>query len=67
MYVPAGCDGEDCDVPEPVIVAGPVIVQEEDTFEETFTVPRTGSTQETVTNPDAPAPPPYVYVQALLQ
>ena len=39
VYGPVGCKAEDCEVPEPVIVAGPVMVQEEEMFEETFTVP----------------------------
>ena len=39
VYVPAGFEGEDCEVPEPMMVAGPVIVQEEEMFEETEMVP----------------------------
>lgn len=40
VYVPVGCEADVCDVPEPVMVAGPVMVQEDAMFEETATVPR---------------------------
>jgi len=55
VYVPAGCEGVDCEVPEPVMVAGPVITQEDETFEVTFTVP--GLRYLKITIPEPPFPP----------
>ncbi|MDO8716156.1 MAG: hypothetical protein Q7J73_05045 [Dehalococcoidales bacterium] len=43
VYVPVGCETEDCEVPEPVIVTGPVIVHEDEMFEETLMVPTVGA------------------------
>jgi hypothetical protein len=48
VYEP-GAAGADCEIPDPAMVIGPVIVHEEATFEETFTVP--GSGQEIVMVP----------------
>ena len=39
VYVPIGFEGEDCEVPEPEIVAGPVTTQDDGIFEDTETVP----------------------------
>ena len=54
VYVPVGLEGEDWDVPEPVIVVGPVIVHEDDMFEDTFTVPTVGVVQSKITLPAWP-------------
>ena len=48
VYVPVGFESEDCEVPEPVIVAGPVIVQEAEMFEETFILPTPSTTTGSV-------------------
>lgn len=39
VYVPVGFEGYDCEVPEPNIVLGPVIVHVAEIFVETLTVP----------------------------
>ncbi len=39
VYVPVGCDRDDCEVPEPEITPGPVIVQDDAMLADTFTVP----------------------------
>ena len=54
VYVPVGLETEDWDVPEPVMVVGPVIVHDDDMFEETLTVPTVGVVQSKMTLPACP-------------
>ncbi len=54
VYVPVGFEGEDWDVPEPVMIVGPVIVHDDDIFDETFTVPMLGVVQSRITLPAWP-------------
>lgn len=54
VYVPGG-ESEDCDVPDPVIVAGPVMAQDDEMFEATLMVP--GLAQEIVIEPGPPSVP----------